>query len=687
MWLNHPPRQITADFSLGLPKITLPAEALAGEDMSAWFQTQKDWVLQLRLSGEESTFEEASSTIVERGLLDWIITLKIGCRGLTDAGLESFARLANLENLTIEKYGPGDARITGRGLRHLAGLPQLRELCLAHMELTDEHMEGLGHLQQLQTLEFKGCGYAGLSAAGATPADRFPRLQNLVLAGSDLTDSVLCYFCRFNGLRRIRLEHARDVTEVGMAHLARLPELRVLEIANAWMSDGALGHISRLNKLRSLQILNPPSYNAAQHSVTDVGLESVARLRELRSLTLRKCRISDAGLLPLARLTELQELDLRGSPVTYAGLKQLTGLTQLHDLRLSESIMTDASLQELAGLVTARKHPYMGKLLHPRILRVGAAATEAGLGQLPAFTQVRELSLGRPLMLGEGLQQLAGLKLLRTVNLEIDRDWIADSQSVADSLNDKVLRELAGLAQLRQLNLHVHLSDAGLRHLADLMSRRCDLKVNVSIYRDQASDAFLEALAEYMRRLRSLPRLPQLDFGVEVECDAVSDAGLSHVAGLKQMRDLDLSHCRVTVAGLKHLAGLTGLRRLDLSGCDITDEGLSHLAGLTNLEYLDADHNQVSDTGLKYLSGLSRLESLDLYRSANITDAGMVHLAGLTRLRLLNLAYSRITDAGLLQLAGLTRLRDLWLGDAPVTRQGVSKFKESVVDCYVTYGG
>ena len=172
-------------------------------------------------------------------------------------------------------------------------------------------------------------------------------------------------------------------------------------------------------------------------------------------------------------------------------------------------------------------------------------------------------------MLGEGLKHLAGLKLLRSLNLEIGGDWIADSRPGTDSPTDDVLRELVELTQLRELNLHVHLTDAGLQHLCGLMSRRRELKVKVSIYRDQANDAFLQALANYMRQLRSLQKLPQLDFGIELECHAVTDDGLSHLAGLKQLRDLDLGHSRVTAAGLKHLTELTGLRRLNL-GCGIS---------------------------------------------------------------------------------------------------------------------
>ncbi len=44
----------------------------------------------------------------------------------------------------------------------------------------------------------------------------------------------------------------------------------------------------------------------------------------------------------------------------------------------------------------------------------------------------------------------------------------------------------------------------------------------------------------------------------------------------------------------------------------ITDAGLKHLEGLKNLETLDLFASQVSDAGLRKLQGLQNLKSLDL---------------------------------------------------------------------------
>ena len=68
---------------------------------------------------------------------------------------------------------------------------------------------------------------------------------------------------------------------------------------------------------------------------------------------------------------------------------------------------------------------------------------------------------------------------------------------------------------------------------------------------------------------------------------------------------MNLNGTRITDAGLVHLSGLTNLRDLwltgtgvGLTGTGVTDAGLVHLSGLKKLEVLDLDGTGVTDSGL-----------------------------------------------------------------------------------------
>jgi hypothetical protein len=114
----------------------------------------------------------------------------------------------------------------------------------------------------------------------------------------------------------------------------------------------------------------------------------------------------------------------------------------------------------------------------------------------------------------------------------------------------------------------------------------------------------------------------------------------------------------------------------------VSDAGLEHLKGLTQLRELDLRFSPVGDNGLKYLNGLARLRTLDL-SDTNVTDAGSEHLKRMTHLQTLNLEDAQVTDAGLEHLKGLTQLKMLILLGTHVTDDGVNRLQKALPNCQV----
>jgi hypothetical protein len=172
---------------------------------------------------------------------------------------------------------------------------------------------------------------------------------------------------------------------------------------------------------------------------------------------------------------------------------------------------------------------------------------------------------------------------------------------------------------------------------------------------DKVVQASLKTDAQ-MVRLQVLTQLRELDLGTTdadgllVDFDTrISDAGLAHLAGLKQLKSLVFNGTQITDGGLAHLTGLNQLQELDLGIFEITDAGIAHLAGLPRLKDLILSDTQITDDGLAHLAGLTQLQSLVLDRS-QITDAGLAHLAGLSQLQSLSLRGTIVTDDGVKKL-------------------------------------
>ena len=90
---------------------------------------------------------------------------------------------------------------------------------------------------------------------------------------------------------------------------------------------------------------------------------------------------------------------------------------------------------------------------------------------------------------------------------------------------------------------------------------------------------------------------------------------VSPLAGLKQLKELNLEETQLTDKHLKHLGGLTRLETLWLLNNNLTD--LSALAGLTQLTYLNVNDNELTDVSA--LAGLKQLKLLDLQGNPNLT--------------------------------------------------------------------
>jgi hypothetical protein len=155
----------------------------------------------------------------------------------------------------------------------------------------------------------------------------------------------------------------------------------------------------------------------------------------------------------------------------------------------------------------------------------------------------------------------------------------------------------------------------------------------------------------------------------------VTDTGLAHLRGLKDLESLMLRGCTgFSDAGLVHLERMADLKGLYLDDAKVTDAGLAHLRGLARLESLGLDRAGVTGAGLAHLDGMSRLRFLNL-RQTRVTDAGLTRLKALKGLRSLNLERSEVTDAGLVHLKDL-RLTELWLGGPKITNAGLAQLGE-----------
>lgn len=252
-------------------------------------------------------------------------------------------------------------------------------------------------------------------------------------------------------------------------------------------------------------------------------------------------------------------------------------------------------------------------------------------------------------------------------------DWLNQLLGVNLRLRPRVLNVLARHEDiddsLRQAGEHlallptvetVHMSDVrfsrqGMASLARLQGLKT-LNLVTCMFPEQA----LEELAgcERLESL-SLGRLPAADGGGPA-AETITDAGVANLAGLKQLRELDLSNTEVSDQGLAVIAQLPRLETLQLAGTKITDEGVAQLAGLKHLRELNLAFNEgISDKSVASLSGLN--------------------------LRVLNLYGTQLGDAGLLGLCDMSQLESLYINGTQVSPAAAAAFQRDHPHIAVQY--
>jgi hypothetical protein len=156
-----------------------------------------------------------------------------------------------------------------------------------------------------------------------------------------------------------------------------------------------------------------------------------------------------------------------------------------------------------------------------------------------------------------------------------------------------------------------------------------------------------------------------------VACDDV----LARVARLPGLRSLLLKESQATDEGMRHIGRMTGLEELFIwDASSVTDAGVAYLAGLKDLKNIHISHSNLTDASLALLSRLPAIETLSLQQN-HFTDAGLARLTGRERLKglYIGLGDLRVTDAGLAHLGDFKQLEAVDVQDCKATARGLGR--------------
>lgn len=140
--------------------------------------------------------------------------------------------------------------VNDRQLRFLDHPAGVRNLCLAHTEVTDE---GLRVLQECRELQWLDLAFTRVSDATVNRLDGARQLRQLSLERTSVGDAALATIARLKSLEELDLSHT-GVTDEGVTRLSGLSGLTVLWLTGTRISDAALGPLAKLRALETLDV-------------------------------------------------------------------------------------------------------------------------------------------------------------------------------------------------------------------------------------------------------------------------------------------------------------------------------------------------------------------------------------------------------------------------------------------------
>lgn len=404
--------------------------------------------------------------------------------------------------------------------------------------------------QSLQTLDLNGCSGPCTSESFCAIA-MLPNLSSIKLSGLCITDAGMRSLAKSESLCRFSLLKVL-VTNLGLAALARMPQLKSLELKQLDMiSNSGLESFSTLTQLK---IIRCPGIN-------NEGLQKIGKFSKLECLSVISGNLTDRGLRGLKDLTQLRELELSCKNMTGDGLAPIAGLTSLKvlclweidDIKIPQEVLDIPSLKELRLNTN-------NKLKGSEIM---------SLERWPALTRLRlhgmeEINLEELLSI-DSLQSLTELGVGQIRNLSRSQLGCLCQLSHLTKLNlrgchgirNSSVAELAVLTSITQLFLHDcdKITIVGVQYITQMHQL---VKLTLGPNMD---DECLEVLS-------SLPELTHLGF---VLCNNITARGLRWLKGMDSLQDCCLDWCKVFSTNkaqeFKALAKmfLSGLNHIGLS--------------------------------------------------------------------------------------------------------------------------
>lgn len=271
-------------------------------------------------------------------------------------------------------------------------------------------------------------------------------------------------------------------------------------------------------------------------------------------------------------------------------------------------------------------------------------------------------------------------------------DGMADAKSItlADEYNDES-DYLQQVPNVSEVTIFDH--ERNHKHPFSLIRKCCPQVRRLGVYDWNGSEAEYEALSSIgnlvsltlndvdlldSQLLRMVKSSPNLTYLAVVDSDKLTDKAFETIDQLGKLKTLSIENVAIGKIGAAKIAGLSELRELELVETQITTASLAELlqgeGRFSKLQKLNLNYCHLSEDHFRAIALLPFLQTLELL-GCEFSDQSIALLADSKTLEKIDLRGSTITDAGLPAFAKMASLQTFQLSGTRTTQAAVSRFR------------
>ena len=284
--------------------------------------------------------------------LTTLTSLDLSHTYVTDRGIERLQQFKNLTELNLDTA----EFLTDAAMNYLRANKQLTKLSVRGVDITDVGLPYIGELTKLRSLDLS---HSMLGDVGLESLPALSELEDLDIGATRITGINLNFLKLLPNLKRLNIRGIQrrnggacwspQLTDLDMDTIAMLTKLESLDVGvglSLARNGKPLGGGNNCNLAGGIRI-------------TDLGLAKLAKLKNLKRLEVSGAKLTNDGLKPLLTLSRLERLSLWNcQAVDDKAIKSLGQLKTLRFLDVSDTAITAEGLKQLSALLPNLQYLY-----------------------------------------------------------------------------------------------------------------------------------------------------------------------------------------------------------------------------------------------------------------------------------------------------------------------------------------